>query len=89
MQKNFVSILLLKNEVLHTFLPPKTCLCNLMYKLYVFCYKKQKENREIGEDATEYGEFISSYFAWVPLPKQKERAEELEKSTKNGENNRK
>ena len=37
---------------------------------------------EVGEDATKYGEFISSYFAWVPLPEQKEKAEKLEKITK-------
>ena len=39
-------------------------------------------NNEVGEDATQYGEFVSSYFAWIPLPKQKERAEELDKMTK-------
>ena len=37
---------------------------------------------EVGEDATKYGEFISSYFAWVSLPEQKEKAEKLEKITK-------
>lgn len=37
---------------------------------------------EVGEDATKYGEFISSYFAWVSLPEQKEKAEEIEKITK-------
>ncbi len=45
-----------------------------------------KDNKEIsylevGEDATQYGEFISSYFAWVSLPNQKERVEELESMT--------
>ena len=29
---------------------------------------------EVGEDNTKYGEFISTYFAWIPLSKQKERA---------------
>ncbi len=44
--------------------------------------KKQKQTGpEVGEDATQYGEFVSSYFAWVPLPKQKEKAEELAKMT--------
>ncbi len=33
---------------------------------------------EVGEDATKYGEFISSYFAWVSLPEQKEKVEDLE-----------
>ena len=32
---------------------------------------------EIGEDTTKYGEFVSSYFAWVSLPKQKEKVEKL------------
>ena len=47
----------------------------------------RKENdednvNEVGEDTTKYGEFVSSYFAWIPLPKQKERANELDKMTK-------
>lgn len=44
---------------------------------------------EVGEDATKYGEFISSYFAWVSLPEQKEKVEELENMTKNRERTRK
>ena len=49
--------------------------------------KKQKQTHpEVGEDATQYGEFISSYFAWVPLPDQKEKAEEMAKMTKKGKN---
>ena len=38
---------------------------------------KDLENMEleIGEDTTKYGEFVSSYFAWVSLPKQKEKVE--------------
>ena len=34
------------------------------------------------EDTTQYGEFISSYFAWITLEKQKEIAKELENITK-------
>lgn len=34
------------------------------------------------EDTTNYGEFISSYFAWITLEKQKEEAEKLENITK-------
>ncbi len=51
--------------------------------------KEEKEKQvecgvsEVGEDATKYGEFISSYFAWVSLPEQKEKAEELQKITDN------
>lgn len=45
--------------------------------------KKEKQTHpEVGEDATQYGEFISTYFAWVPLPDQKEKAEEMSKMTK-------
>lgn len=54
--------------------------------------KKDNENNEqeqmknmmteVGEDATKYGEFVSSYFAWVSLPQQKENVERLENITK-------
>ena len=49
--------------------------------------KYQNENMEIavhevGEDNTKYGEFVSTYFAWIPLSKQKERAVEMEEMTK-------
>ena len=36
------------------------------------------------EDVTGYGEFISSYFAWIPPEKQKKRAKELDNITKKG-----
>lgn len=42
-----------------------------------------KFDSEVGEDVTAYGEFISSYFAWIPLSRQKRRAEELNEMTKN------
>lgn len=42
-----------------------------------------KEGNEVGEDTSKYGEFISSYFAWVPLPEQKEKAKNMENITKN------
>ena len=62
--------------------------------------KEEKEKQveygvaEVGEEATKYGEFISSYFAWVSLPQQKEKVEELqdmtkEKKTKNSKKERK
>lgn len=47
---------------------------------------KHGENYFEDEDTTRYGEFISSYFAWMPLNKQKRRASELENMT--GENKR-
>ena len=34
------------------------------------------------EEQTKYGEFVSSTFHWVPKEKQKDRAAELEKITK-------
>ena len=55
--------------------------------------KQEKEKQveygiaEVGEDATKYGEFISSYFAWVSLPEQKEKVEELQDITKEKEDN--
>lgn len=39
--------------------------------------KEEYPKHEVGEDATKYGEFISSFFAWIPLEKQKENAERL------------
>ncbi len=43
--------------------------------------KKKIENEEI-EDATKYGEFISSYFAWLTPEKQKNKAKEMDDMTK-------
>ena len=43
---------------------------------------KQKNTNEGGEDSTKYGEFVSSFFAWIPLPEQKEKVNKLEKITK-------
>lgn len=45
--------------------------------------KKNKFNTEVGEDATQYGEFIPSYFSWITLKGQKEKVEELESMTDN------
>ena len=47
------------------------------------------KDEEIGEDATEYGEFISTYFAWIPPEKQKERAKELHSMTNSDKNSKK
>ena len=44
--------------------------------------KKDKDEQTEKEDSTKYGEFISSYFGWTTLKKQKQRAEELEDITK-------
>ena len=37
---------------------------------------------ELGEDSTQYGEFISSYFAWKTLSEQKNIVDKLENITK-------
>ena len=37
---------------------------------------------EVGEATTKYGEFVSSYFAWISLPEQKENAERLQNITR-------
>ena len=50
--------------------------------------KQEKIHPEVGEDATKYGEFVSSYFAWIPLPEQKKKAEELAKITKQKKSNK-
>lgn len=50
---------------------------------------ENKKNKEIWEDATQYGEFVSSYFSWVTLNEQKQKVEKLEKITKNKENDKK
>jgi len=33
------------------------------------------------EDVTKYGEFVSSYFAWLTLDRQKQKANEMEDMT--------
>ena len=45
---------------------------------------KKNIKHQIGEkeDATKYGEFVSSYFAWITLDKQKENAKKMEEMTK-------
>lgn len=40
------------------------------------------KNDDEKEDTTKYGEFISTYFAWITLEKQKENAKAMEKMTK-------
>ena len=44
--------------------------------------KVKCEDKEIGEDATKYGEFVSSYFAWMSLSEQKDKVEKLQNVTK-------
>ncbi len=42
----------------------------------------KKFKNEDQEDVTKYGEFISSYFAWLSLDKQKKNADKLSNITK-------
>ena len=49
-------------------------------------FREESEKTEVGEDSTKYGEFISSYFAWVSLPEQKKKVEKLQEITKKEEN---
>jgi len=44
--------------------------------------EKEKENNN-KENTTQYGEFVCSLEHWLPIQKQKNRAEELNKITKN------
>ena len=43
--------------------------------------KEEIGSLEDMEDVTKYGEFISSYFAWISLERQKKRAKEMEDMT--------
>lgn len=43
---------------------------------------EDKKSYEDIEDTTKYGEFVSSYFAWTTLEKQKQNAKEMDKMTK-------
>lgn len=49
--------------------------------------KIDRTKEEIGEieDTTKYGEFVSSYFAWLTLDRQKKTAKKLENITKKHE----
>lgn len=46
--------------------------------------KLNKVNMEVGDidDTNQYGEFVSSYFAWLTLEKQKDNAKRMENMTK-------
>lgn len=44
--------------------------------------KKNRYNVNETEDTTKYGEFISSYFAWISLERQKKQAKQMEEMTK-------
>lgn len=46
---------------------------------------KTRYNVKETEDTTKYGEFISSYFAWIGLERQKKKAKQMEEMTKEKE----
>ncbi len=48
----------------------------------------EKNNKNL-EDTSKYGEFISSYFCWNTLDKQKRKVKELENLTSNKKENSK
>ena len=43
--------------------------------------KKDDKGNGMGEDTTQYGEFISSFDAWIPPEEQKRKAKKLEDAT--------
>mgnify|MGYP006916235240 CR=1 FL=1 len=43
---------------------------------------EEKKSKKDIEDTTKYGEFVSSYFGWITLDKQKKRAKEMDNMTK-------
>ena len=45
--------------------------------------KEEIGNLETYEDVTKYGEFVSSYFAWLSLEEQKNRVNKMENMTNN------
>ncbi|MGN1330135.1 MAG: hypothetical protein ACI4VN_02210 [Clostridia bacterium] len=45
----------------------------------------RKENKRKKDNTTMYGEEVCSEFAWLPLDKQKEKANKLNEITKNKE----
>ena len=49
----------------------------------------KKNLKENGEDATKYGEFVSSYFGWVSPAEQKSKVEKMENITKDNRKDRK
>ena len=55
-----------------------------------FMDKERKINgidkNENEEDVTKYGEFVTTYFAWVTPERQKRRANELNEMTKKDDN---
>lgn len=47
------------------------------YTVFEVIIMKEEKNKKEKEDATQYGEFISSFFAWKTLDEQKKIADKL------------
>ena len=46
-----------------------------------FKIKKETKNINNKEDVTKYGEFVSSYFAWITQKKKKNKVKKMEEMT--------
>ena len=44
--------------------------------------KEMQDQIENSEDTTKYGEFVTSYFAWLPLDMPKDKVKRMEDMTK-------
>ena len=44
--------------------------------------KEYNQNLEENHNVTKHGEFVTTYFSWLPLDKQKENANRFDKITK-------
>ena len=49
----------------------------------------EKPKKEYGENTTKYGEFVCSLDGWLPIEKQKSRAEKLANVTKENKQEKK
>ena len=59
-------------------------ICKMCINKEIKMSKDTNKNECLGrEDETKYGEFISSFFYWIPLKEQKKKAKRLENITKN------
>ena len=58
------------------------CIYIIVLQIIYYGGMNMDDDDILDEDTTKYGEFISSYFVWIPISKQKKRAEELQDMTK-------
>ena len=55
------------------------------FKNQILSENLQNQTIQNKKETIKYGEFVTSYFAWVPMSKQKENVEKLENITKKRE----